>query len=218
MGKSSKNLAGGPFEDVLIQVEKQLRLSLKKARAATRHPGEKGTKVEVAVRDVLRQYLPSDLKVGHGMVFDSYGGVSRQADVVIANADHPFTYPSEESGEYMIEGVSAVGEVKSTLTMRGLTDSIEKGKHYKGLRHIVRYTDHVTNLSEYMPQRNVMPPFFVLAFDSNVKFSRILERLEAAEPAPPSIADTANYNAPRPLTDRRRMHSRQRGVMESEGR
>jgi hypothetical protein len=184
----------------LIQVEKQLRLSLKKARAATRHPGEKGTKVEVAVRDVLRQFLPADLKVGHGMVFDSYGGISRQADVVIANADHPFTYRSEESGEYMIEGVSAVGDVKSTLTMHEPTDSIDKGKALQGPpSHRAIYRPW-TNLSEYMPQRNVMPPFFVLAFDSYVKFPRILERLEASEPAPsPStIAESANYSTPRP--------------------
>jgi hypothetical protein len=110
------------FERVLKEVEEGLRVSLKKARAETRHPGKKGTKVEIAARDVLREYMPPNLSVGDGGVYDSYGDESAQMDIVIANGDQPFTFPSGESGEYVIEGVSAVGEVKSNLTPRQLTD------------------------------------------------------------------------------------------------
>ena len=46
------------FERVLKEVEDGLRVSLNKARAETRHPGKKGTKVEVAARNVLREYMP----------------------------------------------------------------------------------------------------------------------------------------------------------------
>jgi hypothetical protein len=63
-------------------------------------------------------------------------------DVVIANGDQPFTLPQGESGEYVIEGVSAVGEVKSNLTPRQLTNCIEKHAKYKRLRPTFGAHDH----------------------------------------------------------------------------
>jgi Domain of unknown function (DUF6602) len=78
--------------------------------------------------------MPPNLSIGEGGVYDTYGDESAQMDIVIANGDQPFTLPAGQSGEYVIEGVSAVGEVKSNLTARQLTDCIEKGQKYKQLR------------------------------------------------------------------------------------
>jgi hypothetical protein len=89
---------------------------LARARAEAQHSGIKATKVEVATRKVLRDHLPPNLSIGEGIVYDSFGDESGQMDVVIANGDQPFTFPWGESGEYAIEGVSAVGEIKSNLT------------------------------------------------------------------------------------------------------
>jgi hypothetical protein len=60
--------------------------------------------------------MPPNLSIGEGGVYDTYGDESAQMDIVIANGDQPFTLPAGQSGEYVIEGVSAVGEVKSNLT------------------------------------------------------------------------------------------------------
>ena len=60
------------------------------------------------------------------IVYDSFGDESGQIDIVIANGDQPFTFPWAESGEYAIEGVSAVGEIKSNLTAATLKDCIDR--------------------------------------------------------------------------------------------
>ena len=102
------------FDRVLRGVEKKLSIALDLARAEADHSGIKGGKVEHDTRKVLRDHLPPNLSIGEGIVFDSFGDESGQMDVVIANGDQPFTFPWGESGEYVIEGVSAVGEVNRT--------------------------------------------------------------------------------------------------------
>ena len=169
------------FQRVLKEVEEGLRVSLNKARAETRHPGKKGTKVEIAARDVLREYMPPNLSVGDGGVYDSYGDESAQMDIVIANGDQPFTFPSG-SGEYVIEGVSAVGEVKSNLTARQLTDCIKKGSKYKQLRPTFGPQDQVTNLSDFLKESDLIPPFFVLALESSMKMQTLVDTLNAVAP------------------------------------
>ena len=46
-------------------------------------PGTKGASREKAVRDKLRQLLPSGIGVGTGFVIDSQGNVSLQQDIVL---------------------------------------------------------------------------------------------------------------------------------------
>lgn len=168
------------FERVLKEVEDGLRVSLNKARAETRHPGKKGTKVEIAARQVLREYMPPNLDIGEGGVYDSYSDESAQMDIVIANGDQPFTFPPGESGEYVIEGVSAVGEVKSKLTPTRLTDCIEKGTKYKQLRPTFGPEDRVTNMSDFMRESDMLPPFFVLAFESSMTMQKLIDTLNTA--------------------------------------
>jgi hypothetical protein len=94
--------------------------------------------------------------------------------------DQPFTFPFGHSGEYVIEGVSAVGEVKSNLTASALKDCIKKGTKYKQLRPTFGYQDQVTNDSDYMRESDMLPPFFVLAFETNMKMQTLVNRLNAA--------------------------------------
>ena len=106
--------------------------------------------------------MPPNLSIGEGIVYDSFGDESGQTDIVIANGDQPFTFPVGESGEYAIEGVSAVGEIKSNLTAAELTNCIEKATKYKHLRQIVGRHDQIRNLSPYTRGTSVLPPFFVI--------------------------------------------------------
>jgi hypothetical protein len=129
---------------------------------------------------VLREYLPPNLSVGDGEVYDAYGDESGQIDIVIANGDQPFTFRPGDSGEYVIEGVSAVGEVKSNLTPRELTNCIDKGTKYKRLRPTFGLRDRVTNYSDFPKDSNFIPPFFVLAFDSRMRMQTVIDKLDAA--------------------------------------
>jgi len=81
------------------------------------HPGELGIGREEILRKFLRAYIPSRFEVSTGFVFDSKGNVSKQLDIVIANA---LVCPRFETAGgnrfYPCESVVAVGQVKSSLT------------------------------------------------------------------------------------------------------
>ena len=141
MSETAVNLTGSRFEEILIHLETQLLAELPKARAATSHRGDKGAKVEAATRELLSERLSSNLWVGCGKVYDAFGGESGQTDIIVANQDQPFGYPKHVPGEYLIEGVSAVGEIKSKLTIAELRKSIDLATKYKSLRPIRRATE-----------------------------------------------------------------------------
>ena len=58
----------------------------KHAKAGTT-PSTVGAAAEQPVRDQLEQVLPRGIAVGEGFVIDSYGGTSRQQDVVLYERD-----------------------------------------------------------------------------------------------------------------------------------
>jgi hypothetical protein len=189
------------FERVLLGVERELSIALERARAEADHAGIKGDKVEIATRKVLRDRMPPNLSVGEGIVYDSFGDETGQTDVILANGEQPFTFPWGESGEYLIEGVSAVGEVKSKLTPGELKDCIKKGTTYKRLRQIVGPSDAILNSSPYMTETSALPPFFVIAHEPGMTIPTLLRKLHDAPPvAVPDGKDFPN-DSPQPPLD-----------------
>src|ERR1700757_66985 len=158
------------FRRILRTVEQELLLALNKARETTSHPGDKGGTVEAAVRHILRQHMPATFGVGNGKVYDAFDDESMQTDVIITNGDHPISYPDDKSGAYVIDGVSAVGEVKSVLTTGELDDCIEKGTAFKRLRQTTREGDFFSSPQgrSLFEEMGGTPPFFVLAFENKV--------------------------------------------------
>jgi hypothetical protein len=82
----------------------------------------------------LSERLPPNLRIGCGKVYDAFGGESSQTDLIIANQDQPFIYTKHVPAEYLIEGLSAVGEIKCDLTTAELGKSITLARKYKSLR------------------------------------------------------------------------------------
>lgn len=200
------NLTGTRFERILATVEKELRLALDKARDTTSHAGDKGSNVEAAVRDVLRQYMPASFGVGNGKVYDAYDDESRQTDVIITNADHPISYPDDQSGAYIIDGVAAVGEVKSVLTTTALDDCIKKGSVFKRLRPSLAEGDHIPSpqVHALYEEMGGTPPFFVIAFENEVAMTTLHDLLSAMThvPVPDGKGfDDGKGNAPQPPID-----------------
>lgn len=72
--------------EIFAQVANQMRADVERARAAMNHAGLKGSEFEKTFRKFLRQYLPASLDISTGQVVDSKGGVSKQLDVIIADA------------------------------------------------------------------------------------------------------------------------------------
>jgi hypothetical protein len=184
-----------------VGVEKELSIALERARAEADHPGIKGDKVEAATRKVLRDRMPPNLRIGEGIVYDSFGDETGQTDIIVANSEQPFVFPSGESGEYLIEGVSAVGEVKSKLTPSELQDCIDKGTRYKRLRQIVGRSDRILNGSPYMAETSVIPPFFVIAHEHGMTVRTLLTKLLEMPNVPvPEGKDFPN-DSPQPPLD-----------------
>jgi hypothetical protein len=170
------------FQKILQTVEQKLVLSLAEARDTTSHSGDKGANVEAETRAVLQQYLPNTFGISHGKVYDEYGDESAQADVVVTNADHPFSYPQDKAGAFIIEGVAAVGEVKSVLTTDELERCINAGAQFKRLRQTFQNGDNVRSPLTHalLKETAGTPPFFVIAFENKIADDTLLERLRDA--------------------------------------
>lgn len=105
------------------------------AREATT-PELVGDAIEQPIRDRLEQILPRGIGVGAGCVIDTKGGTSRQIDVVLYERGLCPVFcvnNSPETTYYPIEGVLAVGEIKSTIGKRELADAFEKIRSVKEL-------------------------------------------------------------------------------------
>ena len=129
--------------DAFIQrIGRRLIEQFDDARAATT-PSTVGAAMEQPVRDQLEQILPRGLGVGSGFVIDSYGGTSRQTDIVLYEKDICPVFSvnnTPETTHYPCECVVAVGEVKSELNGSSLRDSFLKIASVKQLqRHPTRH-------------------------------------------------------------------------------
>lgn len=175
------------FEKILVNAERSLRLELDTARLESDHNLTVGEQAEAAVRSTLRRVLPSGYNVGTGLVYDAYGDKSRQTDVVIANPDHPLSFSEGRAGTYLVDGVSAAGEVKAVLTLPRLDDCIKKGAAFKRLRMTINSRDFVgvVGQTDLVAQMGLVPPFFVLAFDSKASIDAIHEKLQNTDLIPP---------------------------------
>lgn len=181
------------LRELIQNAEGQMKLKLAEARKLFEHKGDKGTHVEDAVRSFFAQYLPRRYAVGQGEVIDSSGGRSTQIDVVVANEDHPFTFVQDRPGLFFVEGVSAVGEVKSILTSDELAKTIENSRVFKRLRARPG-AGSTTFANESRLKRHFQcPPMFLLALESQIAIETIHTKLSAAghfDPANgPSIID-----------------------------
>ncbi len=91
------------------------------------HPGEFGTYREGILRDFLRLCVPARLEIGTGFLINSGGQISTQLDVVVYDRT---AIPRIESNEHQrffpVEGVCAIGEVKSRLSKAGLREALNK--------------------------------------------------------------------------------------------
>ena len=101
--------------------------------------------------------------VGEGFVIDSYGGTSRQQDIVLYERDLCPVFSINRTSQttyYPCEGVIAVGEIKSWLDRDALKDAFEKIASVKALqRHPT--TDrmpHPTTGESIPLRRNYLSP------------------------------------------------------------
>lgn len=108
--------------------------------AVAGHPGLVGAARETPARLQLERVLPGNIGVGSGIVIDSFGGVSKQQDIVIFERHLCPVFSINDTPEatfYPVEGVLAVGEVKSSLDKSRLEDAYTKIQSVKSLHRVV---------------------------------------------------------------------------------
>jgi hypothetical protein len=169
------------LKEKLAAIEYELAAGLAKARAELSHAGSKGARAEQILRRFLMEHLPRNVDCGQGQVIDSSGANSKQLDVIITNEYHPFRYSEDTPGLHLIEGVSAVGEVKASLDAKGLNDAIDSALVLRSLK-VDPGEGSVRRTNPSDARFFDSPPFFVFAFESSISDGKadeiLMERSE----------------------------------------
>ena len=171
------------------------------AKAGTT-PSTVGSAAEQPVRCQLEQVLPNGIAVGEGFVIDSYGGTSRQQDIILYERDICPVFSINKTPQttyYPCEGVIAVGEIKSSLDYDSLKDAFEKVASAKQARrymvhdsmphpttgepiplfrdYLTTHRDAIISLDERQENKERLQIFgFVLAGESKLKQETLLDK------------------------------------------
>ena len=133
------------------------RLVLDFAEAAgAGHPGLIGAARETPARLQLERVLPGNIGIGSGIVIDSFGGQSKQQDIVVFEKHLCPVFSINDTPEatyYPVEGVLAVGEVKSSLDKAKLEDAFSKIQSVKSLSRVVEVEEVTLGLRPTVPYR-----------------------------------------------------------------
>ena len=112
-------------------------------------------------------------------MIDRLGHRSSQLDVIIATDEQPFVHDQDESGTYFVEGVAAVGEVKTRLDGSALDDILHKGGLVRSLRPIYMAGDEIFSNPSDTARFVESIAYFAIAMESSLSEETILRRLNA---------------------------------------
>ena len=133
-----------------------------------KHPTMRGDLREQAARDRLRALLPEGVGIGSGFVVDSYGDVSNQQDIVLYERALCPAFPIGGGSSYFpVEGVIAVGEVKSLLTAGKLKDAFENVISAKRLRRRAVEARPFDRLKSIVPARHYCNPTAIFTHEDD---------------------------------------------------
>jgi hypothetical protein len=106
-------------------------------------------------------------------------------DVLILTEDQPFVHGPDTPGLYLVEGVSAAGELKSSMGTKELRDALAKGQKFRTLRSTYSRGDTRQPPSQSDARRfYASAPYFCLALETKVAPRTILDILEATPNVP----------------------------------
>lgn len=167
------------IKEKIGKVEKQMIEALAEVRETFKHSGNKGTSNENSFGDFVRQYLPRRLEIGNGEIIDSFGNRSGQADIVIVNEDHPFTFSPNRPGLFFIEGISSIGEIKTVLTSQELKNTLNNSLLYKKLKTTHGKGSMANANKSDLRRYYEHPPFFLFCYESQLSLSTIKKNIES---------------------------------------
>lgn len=118
-------------------VASQLQVEADVFSRLVEHNGEAGRANELALARLVSQLLPGHLDVGTGVVFDSEGNRSKQADLVVFDRGaQPQILAQSTQLLFPVETVRMVIEVKTTLSSAEIVEVAEKARRLRALRPV----------------------------------------------------------------------------------
>lgn len=128
------------------------------------HSGLVGSENELAIADVIRAFLPARFGVEvNALVIDRFGRASRQADIVIYDAERPSFFRKV----YPVEGVYAVIEVKTSLSAAEAKSAMENLTSVSELEFRPLLTNYWENQTAEREIHHDPPSLYAFAYRSS---------------------------------------------------
>jgi hypothetical protein len=166
--------------DAVRQWERRLQTSLQESRVKFVQSADRGEGNAAAFRQFLHAHLPPKYRIGQGEVIDYRGNRSSQTDVLVADEEQPFQV-DESPQLFIIEGVAAAAEVKTTLTAEELRDSLRKAERFKVLDAVLGKATMLASPQHFgNPNSDILRfyrrrPFFIFAYEGAIDQNTLLE-------------------------------------------
>lgn len=139
------------------------------------HPGEFGRYRENICKQFLKFVTPARLDIGTGFIINTSNEVSHQCDIIIYDAQNTPLLESEEKQFFFpVETIAAVGEIKSVLSKKALSEAIRKLAQVKVLREKVKNPTIIKkehNGSSYDPRNNPYDQIFTFIVCKKLSFN-----------------------------------------------
>lgn len=146
------------------------------------HPGEYGIFRENICKEILEFAIPQKFNISSGFIINSYDEVSTQCDVVIYDINNtPLIKEGNNNRFFPVEPLLAVGEMKSTLTLQDLCDTLIKISNVKKLKKInslfcvnqIQKVDYVPHLNPF----DTIFTFIICEKITNFNFEKFKEKI-----------------------------------------
>ena len=149
-----------------------------KAMAAITHAGLKGQLRETLIRDLFRPLFPADVGIGTGQIVTIDNQLSPQIDVILYDRRIlPGVLYEGTTGLFPIEAVTAVIEVKSTLTASELTTAIDSARMLSTATYQSGLRDPYSGAVLQHKIERLVPAVFALSTDLTEGGKSELDRL-----------------------------------------
>jgi hypothetical protein len=143
------------WDDHFSRLQTSLVAQIARIRSGSNHPTIKGTSIEIVLRKVLSEYLPSCFSVKPGQVANNEGNLSPQQDIIVYDG---YTFPhlamNEDSSVIVCcESVLATVECKTFWSQSDIEE------------HYLATTKVVDNWHHGFYSRRLLSGYFVLYYE-----------------------------------------------------
>ncbi len=165
-------MASHIFSSLLNEKIERFKLSFQttgaqlfKEESGITHAGEFGSFREHACKELLELIIPSRLSIGSGFLISSLNNKSKQCDIVIYDKLYSPKLEDESRKRFFpVEVVSAIGEIKSDLSLLKLKQALNKLARNKSLREEIKHPSLSNSSLKHKFQPSINPDDHVFSF------------------------------------------------------